>query len=117
EPGRLDPRVGATPWHPSDARPTGAARDSPGQDHAIAGPYAVHAVTDLFHDAGAFVTEQHRERHAPVAVVARPEVAVADAAPHDPALNLAGLRIVEQDGFDDDRSAGLVDDRSDRFAR
>ena len=67
--------------------------------------------------AGAFVTEQHRERHPPVPVVTRPEVAVADTARDDAHLDLARVRVVDPDRLDDDRSAGLVDDRPHRFAR
>ena len=42
---------------------------------------------------------------------------MAHAARDDPDQHLAGLWIVDQDRLNDDRSAGFVDDRPDRFAR
>ena len=70
----------------------------------------------LLDDPRAFVAEQHRERHAPVPVVARPEVAVTHAARHDPHLDLTGLRFVDLDRLDDDPAPRLVDDGPDASA-
>ena len=110
EPGRLGPGVGAAPRYTADALPAAPARHGPGQDDPVAGSHVVHALADLFDDARTFVAEEHRERLAPVPVVASPEVAVTHAARDDPDLDLAGLGLVDLDRLDDDRSACFFDD-------
>ena len=76
----------------------------------------VDASADLFDDPRSFVPEQEGERRTPVSVVARPDIAVADATRDDPHLDLAGMRWVDVDRLDDDPSPGLVDDRPDAFS-
>ena len=68
------------------------------------------AGADVDDDARALVTEDHREEPLRVGARARELVGVADAGRADLHQDLAGLRSIEIDGFDDERLAGFVGD-------
>ena len=84
---------------------------------AIADRRAVDPLTDGLDHPGALVTEQHRERRTPVAVLTGPEVAVTHAVRHHPDEHLTRLGIVDDDRLDHDRSPERVDDGAHRLPR
>ena len=112
---RLDPHVRAAARDAAPARRT--SRRAPpttgrrGRRRAASRPLA-----DLLDDAGTLVSEQHRERRAPVAVFDRPQIGVADAARREANEDLARPE-VDRERLDLDRGARRVHHRSDRFSR
>jgi hypothetical protein len=110
--GRLMQLVPATSWRSAQALPAPAARHRPREHDPVAGVHRSHSVTDGLDDAGAFVPEQHRPRGAPVAVLDRPDIAVAHAARGEPDQHLAGPGVVDRDRFHADRGTCRLDHRA-----
>ncbi len=69
-----------------------------------------HAAADVDDDAGAFVTEDHREQAFGIRARARELIGVADAGRLDLDEHFAGARSVEIDGGDFERLAGGISD-------
>ena len=74
-----------------------------------------HAATDVDHDAGAFVTEDHREQAFGIRARARELIGVAHAARLDLDQHLAVARSIEVDGDDFERFAGGLGDGGASF--
>jgi hypothetical protein len=100
----------------ADARAAPTAGYGPSQHDGIVDRHAVDGVAHGLDVAGAFVAQEHGERLAPVPVVDRPVIRVAHAVRDDPDEHLARARVVDLDRLDPDRSAEVLDDRTQRLA-
>ena len=103
EPRRLRPGVRAQTRRAPQAGPAAPAREGPGQEHAVVGRHRVDVRPHVQHGARALVTEQHRERVAPVAVLHGPMVAVTHAAGIHADAHLPRLRRIDPDRLHTDR--------------
>src|SRR5207249_11760277 len=91
------------------ARATG---DAPRDHDPVIGPHGGHRASDVLDDAGAFVTEEDREGHAPAVRDLDVEVGVADTARSQADEDLVVPEIIEGNRLDRDTIAGRVQHRA-----
>src|SRR5437016_398182 len=91
------------------ARATG---DAPRDDDPVIRPHGGHRASDVLDDAGAFVTEEDREGHAPAVRDLDVEIGVADTARSQADEDLVVPEIIEGDRLDSDTLAGRVQHRA-----
>src|SRR5205823_13107193 len=92
--------------HALEAR---AARDRPAQDDAVAGRQTGDALAHRFHDAGALVTEDERDREAGEVVIG-----MADARCLDGDEHLARVGVVHLDVLDREPTRAIADNGAGR---
>jgi len=88
-----------------------AAGDAPRDDDPLIRPHGGHRSSDVLDDAGAFVTEEDRERHAPAVRDLDVEIGVADTARSQADEDLVVSEIIEGDRLDSDTLAGRAQHR------
>src|SRR5213594_1147987 len=90
------------------ARATG---DAPRDDDPVIRPHGGHPASDVLDHAGAFVTEEDREGHAPAVRDLDVEIGVADTARSQADEDLVVPEIIEGNRLDSDTLAGRVQHR------
>src|SRR5438309_544752 len=90
------------------ARATG---DAPRDDDPVIRPHGGHRASNVLDDAGAFVTEEDREGHAPAVRDLDVEIGVADTARSHADEDLVVPEIIEGNRLDSDTLAGRVQHR------